>query len=36
MEFALILYWYACVSAIETRPRETVAYQCEGRGRNGN
>jgi len=32
MELALILYWYACISAIETpAPRVTVAYRCEGR-----
>ena len=33
MTIALMLYWYACVSAIETRPRETVVYRCEGKGR---
>ena len=30
MEFALILFWFSCVSAVETpRPRETVAQGIE-------
>jgi hypothetical protein len=34
MAYVLILYWYSCTSAIETpRPRETVVYKCQGRGR---